>query len=230
MRLPVILLGFIFYTSIIGAQTYELGGFLGGSNFIGDVGKTNYISPNNAAFGAIFKWNRSPRHAFRGTIIFSQLSGNDLESSDERRQQRGYSFQNDIFEASVGIEYTFWEYKIHSGYPQTTPYLYTGLTFLAYNDMFKRANDIIVDYDRTGTIAIPMVLGLKTSIADRFVLGFEIGARYTFTDAIDGNNPVGSLANEPNLQFGNINNDDWYVFTGVTFTVMFGRKPCYCNF
>ncbi|MEP2335783.1 MAG: DUF6089 family protein, partial [Nonlabens ulvanivorans] len=33
-----------------------------------------------------------------------------------------------------------------------------------------------------------------------------------------------------NVRFGNINNNDWYVFSGVTLTYAFGRKPCYCNF
>ncbi|MAO07384.1 MAG: hypothetical protein CL596_01585 [Alteromonas sp.] len=213
------------------SQTYEIGGFLGGSNYIGDIGKTNYIAPNNLAFGGIFKWNRSARHSFRGTIILSDISGDDAESSEERRKQRGYSFKNSILEASLGIEFTFWEFNLHSGYPQTTPYLYTGLTYFGYNSLYKRSgSDIMIEYDNAGSFAIPMVVGLKTSIGTRFVLGMEIGARYTFTDNLDGSNPTGGLENEDTLKFGNINSDDWYVFTGVTLTVTFGREPCYCNF
>jgi hypothetical protein len=58
----------------------------------------------------------------------------------------------------------------------------------------------------------------------------EIGARYTFTDNLDGSNPDTGLANNESLKFGNINSDDWYVFTGMTLTFTFGRQPCYCNF
>ena len=36
-------------------QINELGVFLGGSNYIGDVGPTDYISPNEPAFGIIYK-------------------------------------------------------------------------------------------------------------------------------------------------------------------------------
>lgn len=211
------------------SQTYEIGGFLGGSNYIGDVGRTNFIAPNNLAFGAIFKWNRSARHSFRGSLIFSEITANDLDSNEKRRQQRGYSFNNNIFEASVGIEYTFWEFNLYSGYPQTTPYLYTGLTYFTYKSLYK-PGEVITDFDAAGSVAIPMVVGIKSSIAGRFVLGIEIGARYTFTDNLDGSNPNGTLADEESLKFGNINSDDWYVFTGVTLTVMFGRQPCYCNF
>ncbi len=211
------------------AQTYEIGGFLGGSNYIGDVGRTNYIAPNNVAFGAIFKWNRSARHSFRGTIIHASISGDDADASDNRRQQRGYSFENSITEISIGLEYTFWEFSMYSGQPQATPYLYTGLTYFRYNSLYKRANNQIVDFDTAGTAAIPMVVGFKTTVGGKLVLGMEIGARYTFTDALDGSNPVGSLKDQ-GLEFGNPNSDDWYVFTGVTLTYTFGRRPCYCNF
>lgn len=211
------------------SQTYEVGGFLGGSNYIGDVGKTTYISPNNVAFGGIFKWNRSPRHSFRGSIMISDISGDDADSPEERRKQRGYSFKNNIFEVSAGLEFTFWEFNLHTGRPQTAPYLYSGITYFRYKALYSTGT-VITDYDTAGSMAIPMVVGVKTSFGTRFVLGFEIGARYTFTDGLDGSIPAGDLADEEYLYFGNTNSDDWYVFTGFTLTVSFGRKPCYCNF
>ncbi|NND62524.1 MAG: hypothetical protein HKN48_04960 [Flavobacteriaceae bacterium] len=219
----------LFATMGANSQTYEIGGFVGGANYIGDVGKTNYVAPNTAAFGAIFKWNRSARHSFRGTLIHSSIQGNDADSNEERRKQRGYSFENSITELSIGLEYTFWEFSMYSGQPQATPYLYTGLTYFLYNSLYKRANDRIVDFDAVGTVAIPMVVGFKTTVGGKLVLGMEIGARYTFTDNLDGSNPTGTLADQ-GLEFGNPNSDDWYVFTGITLTYTFGRRPCYCNF
>ncbi len=212
------------------SQTYEIGGFLGGTNFIGDVGRTNYIAPNRPALGAIFKWNRSARHSFRGSVIFGKIAGFDSQSTENRRKERGFSFENNITEISAGLEYTFWEFNMYSGRPQTTPYLYTGLTYFWYNALRKRDDDQIVDYDGVGSVAIPMVVGLKTTVGTKLVLGMEIGARYTFTDNIDGSNPTGGLADAENIKFGNTNSDDWYVFTGVTLSFTFGRQPCYCNF
>lgn len=212
------------------SQTYEIGGFIGGANYIGDVGKTNYISPNTVAVGGILKWNRSPRHSFRATLIFADIEGDDAESEESRRNQRGYTFENKISEISVGIEYTFWDFSLYEGRHASTPYLYTGLTYFRQNSLYKRSDDEIVPYDKEGHLAIPMVVGYKTSVGTNVVVGLEIGARYAFTDNLDGSNPTKGFEDTQNLVFGNTDSDDWYVFTGLTFTFTFGRKPCYCNF
>ena len=60
------------------SQIYEVGMYFGGSNFIGDVGSTSYCAKGNC-FGGIFKWNRSPRHSYRLSIIKSKLSADDTE-------------------------------------------------------------------------------------------------------------------------------------------------------
>ncbi len=211
-------------------QTYEIGGFVGGANYIGDIGRTTYIAPKSIAMGALFKWNRSSRHSFRGSVMVARIIGNDFDSAETRRKQRGYELENTIKEISVGLEYTFWEFNLYSGQPQSTPYLYTGLTYFFYDALFKRPDNTIVKYDNAGAVAIPMVVGFKTTIGTKFILGMEIGARYTFTDNLDGSNPDTGLANNESLKFGNINSDDWYVFTGMTLTFTFGRQPCYCNF
>jgi len=220
----------VFATLTTYSQTYEIGGFVGGANYIGDIGKTNYVAPSDFAFGGIFKWNRSARHSFRGSIIAAGISGDDTKSKEPRREERGYEFKNTVLEFSAGLEYTFWEFSMYSGQPQSTPYLYTGLTYFRYKNLYKRFDDQIVEDSKAGTMAIPMVVGYKTTLGTNMVLGFEIGARYTFTDNLDGSNPVGDLKDNENLKFGNTNSDDWYVFSGLTLTVTFGRRPCYCNF
>ncbi|GHC64268.1 type IX secretion system protein PorG [Ulvibacter litoralis] len=213
------------------SQTYEVGAMIVGANHVGDVGKTTYIAPNTVGFGGIVKWNRSPRHAFRASILVADLRGDDSESNETRRQQRGYSFDNTITEFSAGLEYTFWEYNVHNGRNVSTPYLYTGLTYFLYKASYiNSATKEFRDYDQAGSVAIPIVLGYKAKMSPSFAVAVEIGARYTFTDDLDGSNPVGIVADNESLRFGNVNNNDWYIFTGVNFSFTFGRKPCYCNF
>ncbi|PYE80648.1 hypothetical protein DFQ11_10412 [Winogradskyella epiphytica] len=211
------------------AQIYEIGVFAGGSNFIGDVGATKYISPNQLAIGGIAKWNRSPRHSYRLSVIFSELEGIDAKSDDPRRKQRDYQFNNSILEISLGMEFTFFDFDLHSLDTKGTPYLYSGLTLTNYdNYYFSDAGVFTSENKFSWAMGIPIVLGYKTRIADQFILAAEVGARYTFTDEIDGSVP--SSEDTERYSFGNTNNNDWYMFSGITLTYTFGRKPCYCNF
>lgn len=208
------------------SQINELGLYVGGSNFIGDVGATNYISPNQLAFGAVYRWNRSARHSYRASVIFSELEGNDLKSDDPRRKQRGYNFSNNIIEASVGMELTFFDFDMHSGKKMATPYLYSGLTVTNYDNSYFQNGVQTFDDGSSWTMGIPMAIGFKTTFIDKFVLSVEVGARYTFTDALEGSYPKNQ--SQATNRFGNINNNDWYVFSGIILTYSFGQNPCYC--
>ncbi len=208
------------------SQINEIGVFLGGSNFIGDVGATDYISPNQAAFGGIYKWNRSSRHSYRVSLIFSELEGIDVDSDDPRRQQRGLSFTNSILEVSAGMEFTFMDFNLHNGTPVATPYLYTGISVARHDNFFFNGTTLTSENSKSWAYGIPMVLGFKTRFIENFILGIEVGARYTFSDEIDGSVPDAEFRQQ--FRFGNINNNDWYVFSGLTLTYTFGENPCYC--
>lgn len=230
MRYLIVVFLLLFCIQRGASQTFELGGFVGGANVIGDVGNTRYINPNTLAFGGIFKWNRSERHSFRFSAILAKAEGNDADSKEARRQQRGYSFQNNIKEFSAGLEYTFWEFNLNSGAPTSAPYLFTGITYFIHQTSFSNAQGFTTQYDQAGGFAIPMVLGYKATLSTKLIGAFEMGARYAFTDNIDGSNPTQVENQSQELKFGNQNNNDWYVFTGITFSFTFGREPCYCNF
>ncbi|MGY0393473.1 type IX secretion system protein PorG [Bizionia sp. KMM 8389] len=211
------------------AQTHELGVFLGGSNFIGDVGSTKYIAPNQPAIGGIYKWNRSPRHAFRFSLIYTELEGKDSDSSDPRRQERDFEFNNQIIEASAGLEFTFFDWDLHDGRVKATPYLYSGISIAKHDNFFIDRQGVIQE-ENTSSLAygIPMLLGFKTNILGNFIIAAEIGARYTFSDELDGSVP--DYDSDSPAKFGNTNNNDWYMFTGITLTYTFGKKPCFCAF
>ncbi|HET8885417.1 MAG TPA: DUF6089 family protein [Salinimicrobium sp.] len=212
------------------SQTYEIGAVVGGSNYIGDVGSTTYIDPSSLAFGGIFKWNRSNRHSFRFSIMYLEVEANDADSEDLRRRQRNYSFENKILETSLGLEYTFWEFDLHTGKPQFTPYLFTGINYTKSNHLLLNSQNEFEEEGANWEFAIPMVVGIKTTLTQKIIAGFEVGARYTFTDNIDGSDPSEIEDSYELATFGNENTSDWYVFTGITLTFTFGRKPCFCSF
>lgn len=207
------------------AQINEIGVFLGGSNFVGDVGSTTYIAPEKLAFGILYKWNKSPRHSYRFSYMQSAVSGYDSQSKESSRYNRGYSFENNLKELSAGLEFNFFDFNLHNEHPKITPYIFSGLSFIKYNEFYRDpVTRLLTKGKNANSVAIPMILGIKSNINRRFVLAAEVGARYTFADNIDGSNPK----DEDEYRFGNLNNNDWYVFSGVTLTYTFGQKPCYC--
>ncbi len=229
MRYLTIFIIAVLSSTFCHSQIHEIGVFAGGSNFIGDIGSTKYISPNQPAFGGIYKWNRSPRHSFRFSFIFSDLEGIDAKSDDPRRIERDYEFTNSIIELSAGVEFTFLNFDLHQVGNKSTPYLYTGVTASSFDNYYFNNNDERIS-ENTSSIAygIPMIVGFKTTLTEKFIFAIEIGARYTFTDELDGN--ISEAESAQRFSFGNTNNNDWYVFTGATLTYTFGRKPCYCNY
>lgn len=229
MRYIILIFFSVFFAQTTQSQIYEVGFFLGSSNFIGDVGSTNYIDPNNPAFGGVVKWNRSPRHSFRLTAIFSKLQGIDSTSSDPRRIERNYRFENNIFEVSAGMEFTFFDFDLHAVGHKSTPYLSTGISAAKHHNFFFDGNGVITSENtRSWAYGIPMILGFKTTTTDDLILAVEVGARYTFSDEIDGSVPDGTFRDQ--FSFGNTNSNDWYVFTGITLTYTFGQRPCYCSY
>ena len=107
-----------------------------------------------------------------------------------------------------------------------TPYVFTGVNYFIYDEIYILDNKSHLDYTHS-SFAIPIVLGLKTRLVRNFIIGVEVGARYTFTDNLDGSNPINE--NFETLKFGNLNSNDWYVFSGFTLTYTFGKNPCFCT-
>lgn len=224
MNRSLIILISCFLTFLSSAQIHEVGIWGGGANFIGDIGKTNYIAPNKLAIGLIYKFNKSKRLTYRFSYIHGKLAGFDIDSEVPARADRNYSFQNKVNELNAGLEFNFFEFDLHLLKRQTTPYVSTGISAFNYNESSFINGSQSNGGSKMG-FGIPMIVGVKTSINEQFVLGFEVGARYTYTDNLDGSNPENET-----LSFGNINSNDWYVFTGFTLTFTFGENPCYCPY
>jgi hypothetical protein len=196
------------------AQINEIGVFLGGSNYIGDIGRTNYIYPNNYAIGGIYKWNMHPHYSLRSTFTYAKISADDTDSENSFREFRGLNFTNTVLELSAGIEYHFFKYNLSKIGFTHTPYIIVEAGVANYDTREK---------GRTFNFMMPFGLGYKTKLARNVGIAFETTFRYTFKDDIDG------YPNDPesiNIQI-NPDNNDWYVFTGITIVYAFGRPGCY---
>ena len=69
------------------SQTYEIGGFLGAANYIGDIGKTTFIAPKTSVFGGVFGYGLG-RYGGR-PIVDKLFSADKVEEVDEYYQKYG---------------------------------------------------------------------------------------------------------------------------------------------
>lgn len=214
---------FLCFSTISLAQINEIGVFAGGTNYVGDIGSTNFILPNNFGAGIIYKWNWNPRVALRGTLSTLKISGNDLQSDNIVRQNRGYKFTNTVNELAVGLEYNFFEYDLSSEDKYDTPYLLLELAAFNYKKVVSQTVTGQFLYTNTTSYSIPFGIGYKRRLAGKFAFAIEAKARYTFTDDLDYTTNTLTA-----LRFGGLAND-WYFFTGVSLVYTFGRPACYVN-
>lgn len=208
------------------SQIHELGLTAGASNYIGDIGSTNYINPTDIGYGFQYRWNRSARHSWRFNYTYMPISGKDIDSDMPLRKERNLSTKNNLNEIMLGIEFNFFEFDLHNDWFSFTPYVHTGIAGVSYRETYYNNYNRQIEKDTEYTLAIPVTLGVKTLINKRFVISAEVGARYALTDNLDGNNP--SNPSTSIVAFGNTNSKDWYVFTGINISYTFGKNPCYC--
>lgn len=195
------------------SQIHELGVFIGGSSLIGDA-RESQITPNQFALGGLYKWNRSSRYAWRISGIISRFQAFE----DQPLKTVG--------ELSAGLEFNFFEFDLHQSGIKHSPYIYTGISTVIFRESYINTSGESINTGNTDlALGIPITFGYKFRFSQSFILAAEIGARYTFTDNLDGSDYID---NSNDYRFGNLNNNDWYVFTGITLTYTFGRNPCYC--
>lgn len=217
--------------SLLGAYTaqsqiHELGVTVGGSNYIGDIGSTKYINPTDMAYGFQYRWNKSPRHSWRVNYTYIPISAKDSDSDMPFRKARGLQTKNKINELMLGLEFNFFEFDLHNDWFAFTPYVHTGIAGFSYRDSYFNQYNKQIERETEYSLAIPITLGVKALINKKLVISAEVGARYSFTDNLDGNNPINpSSTIKP---FGNVNTKDWYVFSGINVSYTFGKNPCYC--
>ena len=133
-------------------------------------------------------------------------------------------------EFSVGAEINFVDFNLHGIDKLFTPYIFMGVGYSKYDLFYHNPKTFeSIFYADGSNISLPVIIGFKATASPLVILGLEIGARYTFSDNLDGSFPKSDSGAPNGYEFGNINNNDWYVFTGLTISFTFGDLPCYCK-
>jgi hypothetical protein len=177
-------------------NTNELGIFLGGSYYIGDLNPSGHLnSLTRPAGGLVYRHNFNYRLSIAGSALFGSVQGIDARSSSYEQQQRNLSFRSTIYELAGRGEFNFIEYKIGDESNQFTPFMFLGLAVFNFNPKASYGNQWVAlqplrtegqskAYMRT-QVSIPFGAGIKANLAKRIGLVIEWGLRKTFTDYLD---------------------------------------------
>ncbi len=258
------LLSLLFLTSNLIAQSsyFEVGIMGGVANYYGDL-TYDYvvIDESHPAYGGFVKYNIDPWMGVKFNIYSGQISAADANSDRANLNARNLSFTSDVTEAAFVFEYNIGGYFPVEFKKRYTPYVYAGVAAFHFNPQAFYEGEWY-DLQPLGTegqgmeifpfrenyrlyeFAIPFGLGFKMALTERWNLGLEYGARWTFTDYLDdvsrtyvdrnllieangidaynlSNRSGEYLLGEPfdyqnNDWRGDPTNTDWYMWFGVT--------------
>ena len=161
------------------AQSFEIGGMLGGSNYHGDL--AYHIVPNETkASGGIFgRINFSEFWTMRPTISYLQISGADNNFSEYKL--RNLSFRNNIYEISNVMELNFRPFSNQRMHDRTTVYALVGIAAFYhkpeafFNKQWVELKPLHTEAKgyKSFQLAIPMGAGVKHAVNDNIIVGFE---------------------------------------------------------
>lgn len=224
MSVSALLLSLFLLSSVgLSAQEYkyEIGGMAGTSFYMGDANKGSLYKSPNVAVGAVFRYNKNFRWAYKGNFVVGGVSGNSETSGNVFPNGSGVEFSRTFIELGGQIEFNFLPYSDQYAYLSTSkfsPYIFTGigLTAATGDNMFFGVN-------------VPLGLGVKYKIKKRLNLGFEFSFRKLFQDDFDVPKKHEFNLDAPfNIKSSSLKNQDWYSLTLITLTWDFGSKedPC----
>jgi opacity protein-like surface antigen len=187
-------------TTKLSAQHFELGLMGGASNYQGDlVTNKSMIKETHAAFGGFARYNLNDWVAAKFNLTYGKISGND---SKTQNTERNLSFRSNILEFGLTGEFNILGFQPYNLERVFSPYIFAGVAMFKFNPQAELDGQWYKlqplgtegqgtseypdrDYYKLTQFSIPVGIGLKYALNDLWTLGFELGARKTFTDYLD---------------------------------------------
>lgn len=239
------------------SQTLETGLFTGASYYLGDINPGKHFDQSLFSMGAVARYNKDNRWAFRLNLLFGTVQASDLYR--KAIEDRFLAFTSKITEFSGLVEFNFFPYETGHEKHRYTPYIFAGLGFFFFEPQLGEYK--LREYGTEGQnigfngrspyaergLVIPFGVGFKYSLTEKIGLSIEWGMRKTFTDYIDDvsstyyldassyPNPDiyvvlsdPSLIHQADMERGNPQTKDWYNFYGLTLTYKFNIGKTVC--
>ncbi|MDB4161454.1 DUF6089 family protein [Bacteroidia bacterium] len=191
MKNTVFYITFCFFAQLSFAQSWEVGGMLGSSNYHGDLAYNIVPKETHFSGGAFLKYNFNEYWAMRPTLSYLKISGAD--SNFEEYELRNLSFRNSIYEFSNVMEFNFQSFSNRAIHNKTSVYALLGIALFVhkpeamFNNEWVELRPLLTEKQRYRLvqISIPVGVGVKHAVTPNLILGFEAGWRKTFTDYLD---------------------------------------------
>lgn len=186
-------------------------------NYSGDLVRGFNFNTTAIAGTAFYRMNFSEIVTFRLAATIGKVKA-DETPIDAFAQQRAHSFSNSVLEISSVFEYHFLDFKSEKSLVNWSPYIFGGIGVISVGNVPSNSG--------VGKVqpVLPVGFGFKHLIAKKYTIGFEAGARKTFFDQIDGISDGDQTIKD--YQYGNPKDDDWFFFTGISFSVTLFNIPC----
>ena len=208
----------LIFTNLKAQPKAEIGGFLGTSYYLGDINPSRHFYSMQLSGGAIYKYNINNRFTIRLSALAVQLKAKDADFTDAYRLSRNYSLDKMIIEAGTQLEINFLPFILSKVKDRFTPYMLVGLAGFSMHS--SQASSF--------QICLPLGIGVKLALDDRFEIGLEYALRKTFTAYLDGIDSKTQFAFSPK-QNSSILNNDWYFLSGVVLTYRFFNGQIACR-
>lgn len=184
-------------TSFAQMRGWEVGGWLGASNYFGDLNTNFRVNRLHLAGGAGGRYNLNDRLAMRFGLGAGKISAFDSDSKNIYEQRRNLHFRSTIAEATAQFEFNFFPYVHGHREYFFTPYMFAGPAFFWYNpkadldgttynlrEMGTEGQFRGEEYN-TSQGALVYGIGFKIDLSYRWSLDFALSGRKLFTDYLD---------------------------------------------
>jgi opacity protein-like surface antigen len=191
----IIFIILVFISCSLKAQTWEIGGGIGGAGYMGDLNLNNPVKISGPSISGFFKRNFNGYLSARLNATLGTISAADSNSNSQQFRNRNLSFTTPLREISLMGEFNFMSYIPDAGKNKFTPYIYLGLGVVNYEPttIYNGKKYYLKDLETEGeqkqypkiAFSIPYGAGVKYNIWNKFTLGAEIGYRNPNTDYLD---------------------------------------------
>jgi len=225
-RFVTIILFIIISQQVKSQRTDDIGIFLGGSFYMGDINPDKLFYNPSPAYGVKYRYNYNPMMSLSYAFTRGKLeaSDKDFDSVLFQHYRNVTLVDNYINEFSTQIEYNL--YPVTGDKSKTekfSPYLKFGLA-IVFGAQIRSNTQIVV----------PFGLGLKYKLTKKLEISAEWAFRRTFSDGLDKLTQYYPDGIFNNRQRSFLKTRDWYSFFGINLHYCLKKTklkcPAYSNF